>query len=175
MEYLSSLAPKGQQGLFMGYVNIPVAIGWMAGSKIAGNLYETTGDKVNLARKHLIDVLGMDSTSVSAIPKSEVMTTLAGKMHMSVAEAQNFLFTTYQPYKVWWVIAGMGVLSLICMLIYDRVIRHLDAKKEAATETEKQSYGKMDSLKHQKTTSGPSFLNSSSKKPSSIEDRPPLQ
>ena len=36
MEYLSDLAPKGQEGLYMGYVNVPVAIGWMAGSAIAG-------------------------------------------------------------------------------------------------------------------------------------------
>ena len=32
MEYLASLSPKGQEALFMGYANIPVAIGWIAGS-----------------------------------------------------------------------------------------------------------------------------------------------
>ncbi|MBK9369572.1 MAG: hypothetical protein IPN01_25295, partial [Deltaproteobacteria bacterium] len=32
MEYLATLSPKGQEGLFMGYANIPVAIGWIVGS-----------------------------------------------------------------------------------------------------------------------------------------------
>ena len=38
----------------MGYVNVPVAIGWMAGSAIAGERYEMMGDKVNLAKKYLM-------------------------------------------------------------------------------------------------------------------------
>ena len=41
---------KGQEGLYMGYVNVPVAIGWMAGSAIAGDKYELMGDKINLAK-----------------------------------------------------------------------------------------------------------------------------
>ncbi len=51
MEYLATLATKGQEGLFMGYANIPVAIGWIAVSYLSGDSYEKGGDKANLAEK----------------------------------------------------------------------------------------------------------------------------
>jgi len=40
-EYISDLAPKGQQGLFQGYAFLPVAIAWFAGGTFGGWLYAT--------------------------------------------------------------------------------------------------------------------------------------
>jgi len=40
-EYISDLAPPGQQGLFQGYAFLPIAIGWFIGGNLAGWLYTT--------------------------------------------------------------------------------------------------------------------------------------
>ena len=40
-EYISGLAPKGQQGLFQGYGFLPIAIAWMVGGPFGGWLYAT--------------------------------------------------------------------------------------------------------------------------------------
>jgi POT family proton-dependent oligopeptide transporter len=40
-EYISSLAPKGQQGLFQGYAFLPIAIAWLVGGTLGGWLYAT--------------------------------------------------------------------------------------------------------------------------------------
>jgi POT family proton-dependent oligopeptide transporter len=40
-EYISDLAPPGQQGLFQGYAFLPIAIGWFVGGNLAGWLYST--------------------------------------------------------------------------------------------------------------------------------------
>ena len=40
-EYISDLAPKGQQGLFQGYAFLPVAIAWILGGILGGWLYAT--------------------------------------------------------------------------------------------------------------------------------------
>ena len=40
-EYISDLAPKGQQGLFQGYAFLPVAIAWFAGGTLGGWMYAT--------------------------------------------------------------------------------------------------------------------------------------
>ncbi|MCP4806385.1 MAG: MFS transporter [Proteobacteria bacterium] len=125
MEYLATLARKGQEGLFMGYANVPLAIGWVAGSILAGNAYEEHGDKVNLARRHLIE-LGQDPAAVEALQKTDVMPTLAEVMGSTVPEAQSFLFMTYQPDRIWWGIAAIGVISIVGMVIYDRIIRMFD-------------------------------------------------
>lgn len=131
MEYLASLSPKGQEGLFMGYANVPVAIGWIAGSKIAGTLYETGGDKANLARRYLQETVGMDPSAIAVLKKTEVVPTLANKLGMSAMEVQRLLFHTYQPQSIWRIIGYIGFASVIGMLIYDAVLRQVD-KKEAA-------------------------------------------
>ena len=40
-EYISDIAPKGQQGLFQGYAFLPVAIAWGVGGTLGGWLYGT--------------------------------------------------------------------------------------------------------------------------------------
>ena len=55
MRYLAGIAPPGREGLYMGYVNFTVGIGWSIGSIIAGNLYQENGDKTVLAKRYLIE------------------------------------------------------------------------------------------------------------------------
>lgn len=40
-EYISEIAPKGQQGLFQGYAFLPIAIAWAVGGTFGGWLYTT--------------------------------------------------------------------------------------------------------------------------------------
>ncbi len=123
MEYLATLAKPGQEGLFMGYANVPVAIGWVAGSLIAGDAYEHTGDKVNLARHHLVEQLNMSQEAVDALQKTDVMPVLADKLGMSVIDAQHLLFATYEPQWIWVGIAATGIVSMIGMIVYDRALK----------------------------------------------------
>ena len=131
MEYLATLAPKGQEGLFMGYANIPVAIGWIAGSIFAGSRYEEHGDKVNLSRKHLTEKLGMDAEQVEGLAKTEVLPTLADKLGVTASEAQQVLFETWHPEALWIDIGLIGLASIVGMVLYDRVLRYIDGKKAA--------------------------------------------
>jgi POT family proton-dependent oligopeptide transporter len=55
MRYLASIAPPGKEGLYMGYVNFTVGIGWSVGSVIAGEMYQEGGDKIVLARRYLVE------------------------------------------------------------------------------------------------------------------------
>ncbi len=131
MEYLATLSPKGQEGLFMGYANIPVAIGWITGSYLAGGAYEEGGDKANLARQHLENVLGWSHDKVEAIQRSEVVDTLGKELGLTASEVQKMLYETYHPETIWYDIAWIGLASIVLMIVYDRVLRVLDARKAA--------------------------------------------
>jgi dipeptide/tripeptide permease len=132
MEFLASLAKKGQEGLFMGYANIPVAIGWVAGSLIAGSAYEENGDKVNLARKYMETKLEMGADFVAGIEKSQVVSTLAEKLGQTPLEVQRLLYETYQPQTLWYDIGKIGMASVVGMIIYAIVIRKLDERSETS-------------------------------------------
>jgi dipeptide/tripeptide permease len=42
-EYISSLAPKGQQAMYQGYAFLPIAIAWMVGGWFGGQVYTVYG------------------------------------------------------------------------------------------------------------------------------------
>ena len=130
MEYLSFIAPPGEQGKYMGYANMPTAIGWMLGAKLMGSWYEYYGDKVNLAKKHLNEALGMSETEIAALSKDDVLPTLANKLGVDVSGATQVLLETYNPGKVWIWLAAVGASSIVLMVIYDRWIKWTMKRQE---------------------------------------------
>jgi proton-dependent oligopeptide transporter, POT family len=73
-QYVSQLAPPGQEGLFMGYAFLPIAIGYFIAGVLGGSLLHYFGDVLQ------------------------------------------------RPQQMWWVITGVGVVTTLLMVIYDRVL-----------------------------------------------------
>ena len=134
MEYLATLAKKGQEGLFMGYANMPVAIGWIVGSIVAGKQYEEKGDKINLAKRHMETVLEVPADVVAGLQESQVVPELASRLGVSAMDVQHLLFETYKPYEIWYDIGLIGLSSIVGMLIYDRAIYFIDRRNQSESE-----------------------------------------
>lgn len=79
-EYIGAIAPKGQEGLFMGYVNLPIALGSIFGGPLGGRLFETFIFEPHKA--------GQPVNTIS----------------------------------MWLIISGIGLLSMIGLAVYDRVL-----------------------------------------------------
>jgi POT family proton-dependent oligopeptide transporter len=126
LRFVTRIAPEGKKGLYMGYSNFTVGIGWSIGSLIAGYLYETGGDKYNLARRHLIEKLGMDAEQIASLSKAEVMPMLQEKLGMDAIAARGLLWDTYSPYSMWLVFGSIGVASMIGLIIYNKVVTAAD-------------------------------------------------
>ena len=123
MRYFSSIAPPGKKGLYLGYINATVGIGWFLGSLMAGTLYETLGDKVVLARRHLVDVVGLSADSVESMPKDDVVPLLATRLGTDAEGVRVFLMETYAPSQVWTTFAMVGLLSMVGLVLYDQITR----------------------------------------------------
>jgi POT family proton-dependent oligopeptide transporter len=81
-EYIGAIAPKGQEGLYLGYANLPVALGSIVGAPMGGRLFETfISDPVK-----------------NGLPA--------------------------KPAAMWLIVAGMGVLSMVGLALYDRFLMH---------------------------------------------------
>jgi len=72
-EYCSRLAPPAQQGLYMGYAFLPLAIGFFIAGELAGCLLYEFGEVVK------------------------------------------------EPREMWWVVAGVGILTAMLMWLYDKI------------------------------------------------------
>jgi POT family proton-dependent oligopeptide transporter len=120
--YIVDIAPKGREGLYIGFSNFTVGIGWSIGSIIAGNLYQNGGDKVVLAKRYLVDHLGMGKDVVNMLPKEKVVPKLAEMAGTDAFGVRDLLWKTYDPYSMWTLFAAIGIGSLLMVTIYNKVV-----------------------------------------------------
>lgn len=123
MRYLASIAPKGKEGLYMGYVNMTVGIGWSIGSILAGELYQSSGDKVVLARRYLVEQANVAAAQVEALDRAEVMQFFQTTVGVDAWAARELLWRTYEPQAMWLVFTLIGLGSMVLLIGYDRVSR----------------------------------------------------
>ena len=121
-EYLGVIAPEGKKGLYMGYANVPQGIGWAIGSYVAGDVYGRMGDKANLA----IDYLAKNH-DITGVTRPEAMNKLMEVTGQTAQEATSMLWSAYDPYKLWYQFAAIGLASAVAMLFYARWVRKHEA------------------------------------------------
>ena len=132
MRYLAGIAPKGKEGLYMGYVNFTVGIGWSIGSVIAGNLYEEGGDKINLAKRYLVDKSGVAAEKLAAMDRADILPFFSETTGLDAWQTRTELWNTYEPYSMWAIFTAIGVGSMIMIMIYNKVVTAANAKPEHA-------------------------------------------
>lgn len=146
-DYLGVIAPEGQKALYMGYANIPLAIGWSYGSLMGGDVYDRLGDKANLSIKYLESNYGISnsmtqeamaakvesfghSTAYAAqavadvfvqgegIARSKATSFLGIVGNMDAIQVTQVLWDTYHPYQLWYQFAAIGVASAAGVAVY---------------------------------------------------------
>ena len=121
-EYIGLTAPADKKALYMGYSNIPFAVGWGVGNLVSGFLYESLGSKVHFAREYLVHTLGMSAPEAAKIPQEKVMETLVSMMNggrgATVEEATRMLWDLHHPWKVWAILGSVGLVATVLMTAY---------------------------------------------------------
>jgi MFS family permease len=121
-EYIGLTAPPDKKALYMGYSNIPFAVGWGLGNFISGYLYESLGSKINFARQYLEQTAGMGAEQVKALSSEKVMDAMAASMNggagATVEEATALLWEMHDPWRVWVILGGVGLLATVAMMGY---------------------------------------------------------
>jgi proton-dependent oligopeptide transporter, POT family len=122
-EYLGVIAPKGEEGLYMGYANIPFAIGWTLADAIGGVAYDRLADKANLALRYLGEHGLMAPDALAQVPRAGAMKALIVATHLDAQRATDVLWSTYHPESVWYPFVGLGIVTAVAMVLYARSAR----------------------------------------------------
>lgn len=121
-EYIGLTAPPDKKAVYMGYSNIPFAVGWGLGNFISGFLYESLGSKIAFGREYLVSRLGMSASEATKIPLEKVMQTMASMMNngqgASMDEATRLLWDMHHPWKVWVILGSIGLVATLAMIGY---------------------------------------------------------
>ena len=118
-EYLGVIAPPGEKALYMGYANIPLAVGWGYGSLMGGKIYDRMGDKANLAIRYMQEHLNINGE----ILRNQAFSKLMEATGKNAVETSNLLWSTYHPYELWYQFAAIGIASAIGIFIYSQVVK----------------------------------------------------
>ncbi len=147
-DYIAQISPKGKEALYMGTYFLPIAAANYLTTYISGNLYQNKADKLTLLFKYLtekgvkivdqasgkfvtyttegiqlIDDKGQILKNLKpGIKREEIFNQAAEKLSMSPMELKTYLWDTYHPNQIWWVMAGVGAATFIGLLIYNYTI-----------------------------------------------------
>jgi len=122
-EYLAVIAPEGKKALYLGYANVPLAIGWFYGSKMGGNIYDTKGDKAVLALRYLREHGLMAIDALDKLKRTEAMPALQNALHITPVQMTQLLWNSYHPYRLWYQFTAIGIASAIGMIIYSQLAK----------------------------------------------------
>ena len=136
--YVALIAPKDKKALYMGYSNIPFAIGWAAGNALGGRLYDTLSSKVALARRYLGEHLGLDAQTLGGLKDGEVLPrltqALAGGSADDPLKVTNVLWNTYHPEVVWYYLGTIGLAGTLGMVVFYLATRKTTAPYNSTTQ-----------------------------------------
>ncbi|MCL4504282.1 MAG: MFS transporter [Deltaproteobacteria bacterium] len=118
-EYLGVIAPPDKKALFMGYANIPIAVGWGYGSYFGGQIYARAGEKAGLALRYLSEV-----QRVHELPeRSRAFAVLTERLGQTPAQVTQLLWERYDPSQVWTPFALAGIAAAVTLWVFNRFAR----------------------------------------------------
>ncbi|MBP7585275.1 MAG: MFS transporter [Spirochaetes bacterium] len=114
-EYLGVIAPPDRKALYMGYANIPLAIGWAYGSFLGGKVYEASGEKAGLALRYLSEALQASPLP----PRSAAFARLVELTGLTPDGATLLLWQTYSPGRVWYPFVIASLIAAAALVAFN--------------------------------------------------------
>ncbi|WP_372752970.1 MFS transporter [Labilibaculum sp.] len=118
-EYIGRIAPADKKALYMGYSFIPVFLGNVFAGIISGSVYQDMSDKTVFVKQEV----AKRGLEISAnLSQNEYFNQAAQSMNMKPQELTNYLWNSYNPSKIWYVILTIGLCAVIALFFYDKFI-----------------------------------------------------
>jgi len=129
-EFIGNFAPDDKKAMYLGFSQIPLAIGWTLEGKIGPWLYSTFASKDKFSRELIGERNLMDADAIAAIPQGEAFDKLVALAPENKWEITQLLHDTHNVDMVWNIMGVVGIISAIGIWMYGKWILTL-AKKPA--------------------------------------------
>ncbi len=130
-EFIGNFAPSDKKAMYLGFSQIPLAIGWTLEGKIGPMLYGKYASKDNFSRELLAD-RGMVQDLIDKIPEGEAFDKLVEFTGENAADLTKLLYDTHSVSTMWNIMGVVGVVSALAILGYGYWIRRLNPSKQPA-------------------------------------------
>lgn len=123
-EYVGNFAPADKKAMYLGFAQIPIAIGWMAESKLGPVLYDHFASKETFSREMLLEK-GWSAARVAAVPQGEAFGELVAVLGVGRHEATALLLQHHDPGLLWLGMGAVGLLSAAGIAGYGAWVKRL--------------------------------------------------
>lgn len=117
-EYIGRIAPADKKALYMGYSFIPVFLGNILAGFISGNVYQQMSDKVMLVQQFAAEKGLQVSVGLS---NNAYFDEVARQVGLTPQGLTNLLWNTYHPSRLWIVLFGVGLATVVFLFLFDRL------------------------------------------------------
>lgn len=120
--FIALISPKGKEALYMGTYFLPVAAGNFFTTFVSGNLYQAWSDKLSLLQADMA-TRGISMPEISnEFTKNNYFAMASEKLGMTETEMTQMIWDTYSPNKIWYVIVGIGIVTILALFLYDMFV-----------------------------------------------------
>ena len=120
--FIALISPKGKEALYMGTYFLPIFLGNFLTTFVSGNLYQAWSDKLSLLQTEMLK-RGIDMPEIThEFTKNNYFASASEKLGMTETEMTQFIWDNYHPNRIWYVIVGIGVVTILALSVYDRVV-----------------------------------------------------
>ncbi len=113
-EFIGLIAPPDKKALYMGYSNMPFAIGWAGGNLLAGPLFDALSKKASLAREYLVAQFHFPKGLLEHADPQAMIPLITEKKGFSHSDqVTRLLWDTYDPQKFWIYMGAVGLVSIL--------------------------------------------------------------
>ncbi|MSQ84439.1 MAG: MFS transporter [Myxococcales bacterium] len=123
-EYIGNFAPDDKKAMYLGFSQIPLAIGWFLEGKVGPVLYDQLASKDRFAREMLSEK-GWDVAKVAAVKQGEAFDTLVALLGQNAHDVTRLLYERHQFTigAVWYIMAVVGLISAFGIWFYAKNVR----------------------------------------------------
>ncbi len=120
--FIALISPKGKEALYMGTYFLPIFLGNFLTTFISGNLYQSWSDKLSLLQTEMT-TRGYEMPEITQeFTKNDYFASASEKLGMTETEMTQLIWDNYQPNKIWYVIVGIGIVTILALSIYDKLV-----------------------------------------------------
>jgi hypothetical protein len=125
-EYLGNMAPADKKAMYLGFSQLPLAIGGSLEAYFGPRMYGAWADKDQISRVFL-EGKGWTAEQLDAIPVGEAFYRAVEASGMPALALQETLYQANDIGLVWYIMGTVGIVSAFGMFLYSRWMIRLQA------------------------------------------------
>jgi POT family proton-dependent oligopeptide transporter len=119
-EFMGNFAPADKKAMYLGFSQIPLAIGWTLEGKLGPVLYDRFASKERFAREALGERGLLSASDIARVPEGEAFSKLVALSGQTKEAVTHALYVTHDVGAVWYIMAIVGLASAAGIYAYGR-------------------------------------------------------